>query len=108
MILGAEVEEIGIGEAHAIAGGVLFPEADNLPGIFVGQRAEENTVNDTEDGGGGADAESEGKNGDGGEGGRFFKEAEGEARVLEECFEKWKRALVANGFFGLLGTAEMD
>src|SRR5580692_5230497 len=108
MIFGAEVEEIGVGEAHAIPGGVLFPEADDLFRIPVRERAEENAVDHAEDGGGGADTESQSQNGDGSESAGFFEQAEGEACVLEKSFEEWERTFVSGGFFGLLRTAELD
>ena len=104
----AEVEEIGVGEAHAIAGGILFPESDDLLGIFVGERTEENAVDHAKDGGGGTDAESQSENGDGSESAGFFEQAEGEACVLEKSFEEWERTFVSGGFFGLLRTAELD
>jgi hypothetical protein len=108
MILRAEVGEIGIGGIHVNAVGVLLPEADDLIGIFIGERAKENAVDDGEDGGGGADAESESENGYKSEGGRFFEETEREANVLQESFEHGKTPSVAVILCGLLCAAELD
>ena len=108
VILRAKVYEIGIGEVHAAAEGVLFPEPDNLLRIMVRERAEQDAVDDGKDGGGGADAEGESENRDDGKRGRFFEKAKSEASVVESGFEEWKRASFAVSLFGLLGAAELD
>ena len=102
VILRAKVYEIGIGEIHAAAEGVLFPEPDNLLRIMVRERAEQDAVDDGKDGGGGADAEGESENRDDGKRGRFFEKAKSEASVVESGFEEWKRTSFAVSLFGLL------
>jgi hypothetical protein len=81
---------------------------DELFGVRDGKALEENLAHDGEDGGVGADAECQGKDRDGGEGGRFAEEAKGEAGVLEEGFEDWERLLVADGFSGLFQPAQSE
>jgi len=70
------------------------------------ERAEENGVDNGEDGGVGANAESEGHDGDGGKGRRFSEKTEGEAGVVEEAFYEWKGLLFTHELFGLCEAAE--
>ncbi len=86
---GAEAAEFGRGEAH-LAGLVFvgFGELDDAVGLREWKRAEENAVDDGEDGGVGSDAESEGEHGGCGEAGRLRQDAEAEADVLPQGSHK--------------------
>ena len=60
-----------------------------MVGLGKRERAEEDGVDEGEDGGGGADAEGEGEDGKGGEAGMLAELAEGETEVLgEEVHER--------------------
>jgi hypothetical protein len=78
-----EFAEHGIGERNfgvRASGG----ELDELFGVLDGEVAEEEGVDEGEDGGVGADAESEREDGDGSEGGGFGEGAEGVAEGWEK------------------------
>ena len=77
-------------------------------GIAVRERAEEDAVDDAEDGGGRTDTEGKSEDRDGGEDRRFAKHAKTESEVLEKSFEEWEGAVVADEFFGLLRATEPD
>jgi hypothetical protein len=70
------------------------------------QRAQERGVQQSEDGHVGANTESEGEDGDGGEARRLSQHAEPLAKVLPGGFEEMSTAGSAAGFFGLLEAAE--
>ena len=70
---------------------VLLKKDHQLILLGEGQRPKEHAVNDAEDGGVGADAESESEDGDDGEAGAFDEEAEGEADVLEQSEHGFSR-----------------
>src|SRR5208282_6771756 len=69
-----------------IEGAAAFGDGYESIGLGIGKWAEENGVDNTEDGGVGADAKGQSEDGDCGEGGIFAKEAEGEAGVVDEGF----------------------
>ena len=81
-----EVPEFGRGHADVFVIGAakVVEDADELLGLWEGQRAEEDGVDDGESGDVGADAECESEGGDEGEDGGFEEDAEGVAEVLEE------------------------
>ncbi len=79
-VLALPVEEVAGGDAVAVVLN-LGPDHDDAVGFVVGQRGEERGVDDAEDGGVGADAESEGEDSDRGEAGVFPEEAEAEDEV---------------------------
>ena len=81
---------------------------DELFGVRDGKALEKNLAHDGEDGGVGADAESQGEDGDGREGGGFFEEAKGETSVLEKGFDERKRLLIAHAFFDLFQAAQFE
>ena len=60
LIPGAIVEEVGWRDVGEIAEGEFAVEPDEAVGVFEGERAKDDRVDDAEDGGVGADAESEG------------------------------------------------
>jgi hypothetical protein len=74
--------------------------------VVVGKGMKENIFNDAEDGGVGADAESEGEYSDGGEAGGFAQHAEGVANILNECFEPLESPRGARAFFNLQRVAQ--
>ena len=80
----APIEKIGIGNGNVADLFVGFAHEDELRGVFERQRAEEDGVDDAEDGGIGADAESESEDGDGGEAGGFRERADGVFQVLQD------------------------
>src|SRR5438445_12620146 len=87
MVLLTVVEKFMYGERSSPADTGLI-EIVNLENaysvcIFVGERIEQAVVDDAEDDGRSANAESEGKDGDEGEAAVFAKAAEGEARSEE-------------------------
>ena len=57
---------------------------DELVGIRIGQRSEQRGVHDAEDGGVGADAQSQCENGDGCEAGILYKLAESKTGVTQQ------------------------
>jgi hypothetical protein len=63
-------------------------EDDELGRVSYGYRTQKDGVDETEDGGVGADAECESEHGDGGEARRFAQHAEGVANVLKNAREK--------------------
>jgi len=70
------VEEVEIGGLVGLGrGGALHTDGDETVGVFDGERAEEEDVGEAEDGGVGADAESEGEDGDEGEAGALAEHA---------------------------------
>jgi hypothetical protein len=64
--------------------GASGSELDELLGMLDGKIAEEESIDQGEDGGVGTDAESERKNGDGGEPGVLGQDAEGVAQRLQQ------------------------
>lgn len=99
------IEEIG--ERNRAGGKIwfAFAEGDELFGVRVRKRAEEDGVDYGEKRGVGADAESENENGGGGEGGIVAKDAKGEAKILQQGFGERKCGLIEDGLFGLLEAA---
>ena len=95
--------EIGKIEECAASGNV-----DEFVGMREWERAKENGIDDGEDGGVGADAESESEDSDGGESRGFSEEAQGETRVVEERFEDRDGLLVADELLGLFEPAEFE
>src|SRR5207237_835119 len=65
-------------------------------------------IDEAEDGGVGADAESKSEDRDGGEAGRFAQHAKGEAQILKERVQKGQAAAFAIDLAGLLDTAEVE
>src|SRR4051812_16875514 len=80
---------------------IVHPDHHDPVGVREGKRLEDQGVDDAEDGGGGADAEGDGRDGDGGESLRVAEGAEGEAHVLPEHVDESKTAHIAS----LLGVA---
>ena len=106
--LRAPVVEVRGGDGEELAkGGMSFPEGEEAAGMGVGKRLEEDAVDDSEDGGIGADAEGEREDGDGGEGRILAQAADGVAHVLHEDFEGGTDADVADILFDLFHTAEI-
>jgi hypothetical protein len=62
----------------------FFEDLDQLVWIAIGERAEQDGVDDRKDGGVGVDAESQSDDGDESERGIFQHDAEGVAKVVEE------------------------
>jgi hypothetical protein len=84
------------------------PEGDEAVGMGVGEGAEEDAVNDAEDGGGGADADAE--RGDDGEGEDWVaaETSEGVADVLGNGGEPPAGTLLVALLAGALDAAELD
>jgi hypothetical protein len=83
------VPEFGDGHAHvgrANAGKIVL-DIYELFGMRVGERVEESCVDHAEDGGGGADAEGDGENGDGAKAGRFAQHAQTVTKILGNVVE---------------------
>jgi hypothetical protein len=82
--------DVGVAWAGADVGEEFFEEADALPyddeaaAVAVGERLEEDAVDDAEEGSGGSDAEGEGEDGGEGEAGGLAELAEAVADVREE------------------------
>src|SRR6267154_5899149 len=89
MILFDIVEEFGTGIAAAAAGfvalGVMDLDRNKAGGICVWERLHQDIFDDTENGGGGANAEREGDGGNDCETATLAQVAQGEAYVLAEC-----------------------
>src|ERR1700732_2463462 len=76
-----------VGESSDAAYGCAVAEEYELLGMGDGQGAEEDGVEQGEDGGVGSDAEGEREQGDGGEAGALEQAADAEANVLKEVVE---------------------
>ena len=97
-----------IAEGNEGAFGVSAGEANEILRLRERKRAKKDAVDEREDGGVGTDAKRESKDRDSGEGGVFAEHARAVAEIAEEGFEEWERALIADGFSGLLWAAEVD
>ena len=90
MVLFTQLCEVGVGPAGP-ANAVLrlgLKHVEKLLCSWVGKRLQEHGVNDAENGGVGADAESECEDGNDGEAGRLAEHANGEAEVLPAGFNE--------------------
>ena len=83
-VLALPVEEIEVADRGLGLAGVALVDGDQLTGLRVRERVEEDTVHHREERGVGTDTESEGGDGDDRKGGRLEEHAEGEADVLSE------------------------
>ena len=100
------VDRVGCtGEAAAVA---FRCNDDEALGIIEGQRAEEEGVDDAENGDVGSNAESEDEDGDNGEDAIAIEGADGVAEILEENIERGKAAGLTLPLAGLLDAAEAD
>jgi hypothetical protein len=107
--VGGDVEGLDVvAERDERALGIRAGDADEILGLGEWQRAKKNVIDETEDGGVGADAERESQGGDEGERGRLAEDAKGIAQVLEKSFEERERALVADAFLGLLEATKLE
>jgi hypothetical protein len=88
--------------------GFRLPQFDELFRMDVGQRLEQRGVNGGENRRVRADAEGEGKHGDGGEAGGFAQHAQTVAQILYEVLSPVYFARVAAFLFGLLGPAQVE
>jgi hypothetical protein len=95
-------------EIGKIEEGAACGDVDEFVGIREWERTEEDGIDDREDGGVGADAESESEDGDNCKGRRFFQEAEGETGVVKEGFYDGEGLLFADALFGLFEAAEFE
>jgi hypothetical protein len=87
-VVAAEVLELGgrnpvmvVGDANA---GETHPELNQLAGIWIGQRLKNDSVHDTENGGVGANAQSQGEYRDQGETRSAAENAQGVADIFED------------------------
>ena len=83
-ILLLPVEIVEGGDAVPASSGRLFENLHDAVGVGVGQGLEQGAIDEAEDGGGAADADSHGGDGDHGEGGRFEQGPEPISHILEE------------------------
>ena len=88
--------------------GFAFADGDELRGIRIWKWAKEDGVDDAEERCVGADAESKGKDGDGGEPRGLSEEPEGVTRVLEERFEEREGLLLTQELLGLFQATEFE
>jgi hypothetical protein len=76
-------------EAGESAGaGSVEPEGDKAVGFGIRQRAQQNAIDDAEDGGVGADADGEGEQDGNGESRSLAETAKGEAKIGDQGFER--------------------
>src|SRR5206468_1691146 len=83
-------------------------EEDEVPRILHRQRAQQETVDEGEDGGVRTDAERERQDRDGGDDGCRAQGSDGEATVVNEAVHQQKRALIADRLLGLHDAAELQ
>lgn len=105
------VADIGVERPReVIAAFVAVGSVEGEESLRIADRGgvENEAADQGEDGGVGADAESESKESDGGEGGFAAKKARGETEIAEEGFEERKVVMIADGFFGLFQAAEFQ
>ena len=81
--------------------------ADELFGIWIWQRMENNSIDQAEDGGGGSDAESEREHGDRGKSRSLPQSARGVTQILYERFQKAQSLFVAALFLGLFDSTKL-
>src|ERR1700723_3244857 len=74
-------------DIHHCAERIVFLDDDELLRILVGKRTEQHSIDHTEDRSVGADAESEGEDGDSREPRRLAQRAEAAANVLQELLK---------------------
>ena len=79
-VLALPIEEVPAA-VHVAITVHLGPDHDDAVGLVVGQRGQQRSVNDAEDGGVGANAEREGENGDRREAGIFPEQTQAEKEV---------------------------
>jgi hypothetical protein len=85
LIVALPVEEIGVVGGSALDAGHSVVHGDELAGLGIGQRIEEDAVDHGEKRGVGANAESKSENGDSGEERGLEEHAEGVAQILHRC-----------------------
>src|SRR5436309_4206839 len=90
-----------------IFGGALV-DADEGAGVGIWKGAEENAVDEREDGGRGADAQGDGEDGDEGEGRGAPQRSEGDAHVAHQVFDGTDAAYVARFGAIALDAAKPD
>jgi hypothetical protein len=95
--VGAKIEVIGVGSFAVGVGrsGIARIAADEIGGVANGQGFEQNRVHQSEDRGGGSDAQHERGNGRGGEAGLAAQDARGIAHVAPEGLEDAEAPQVA-------------
>ena len=91
------IREIEI--APAAARRIESGELDQFLRVSHREHAQDDGVDEGEDGGVGADTESQSEDGDGGEHGRVAKSAQGVTNVLEEGLQEGDAAGVTTFFF---------
>src|SRR5262249_20519715 len=106
--LGAPIDEIQIGHADRADGGMGFGDDDEAIGIGVWQGAQQDGVNDGEDGGVGADSEGDGQESDASESGILTQDAQRVANVVPGGFEEVDAAGFAASFLNLTGASEIE
>ena len=93
--------DLGLGDPGLVEADPAAPDHHALVGVGVGQRLQQDGVDDGEDGAVGADPEGEGENGGGREAGRAREGAGAAAGILPERVEKphadLRPDLTANG-----------
>src|SRR5258708_22299669 len=103
----AEIPEHGMGDGVAapVAAIVatLHGEQDELLGILDGEEAQQDLVEEGENGGVGADAESQGQDGHGGKAGSAREHAEGVLQVAQDGVEPADDGHAAGGIIAGLG-----
>ncbi len=83
-------------------------EKNKVLRILDGKRSEHDGIDEAEDGGVSADAESESEHGDGGEAGGSAQHAQGVAQVLNQRFKEMRALGFAAFFLELLVAAELE
>src|SRR6266446_443050 len=84
----------------------LLPHHHQTIGFWIGQRPKKHGINQGENGGIRAHAESDREHNNSSEAGVFAEHARTEAQVLPQNLKEWKTAPVAVDFFGLFDAAE--
>ena len=86
LILRAKIEHVRRRERAPGRPALLENERDReeMIGVLVGQRSEQDRVDDREDGGVRTNSEREGEDGDKSEAGRFAQLAQGEAKIIHK------------------------
>jgi len=106
-VVGEDVPWAG-GNSGDAAASELLAEGDELFGVSDGEGLEHEAVDEGEDGGVGANPESEREDGDGGEAGTLGHHAEAEADVVEDAFGGGFPGGGVDFFFDGFGAAHFD
>ena len=90
------------------AAGIDLIQPHDVLGLWIGQRPQQDAIDDAEDGGGGANPEPERQDGDDSEPGGAKEDADAVAHIAQEVFEQRRAVLVARLLLEIFDAAEFE